>query len=281
MFEDSIKLNYQSWEAEILPSFGANVISLKNNGTELLRSPKNIDALKNSPYLYGIPLLFPPNRIEAGRFNFKGKIYHLDLNEPSRNNHIHGLMFNAPFSVKEAGPKHLECVYENNGERYPFEFRMTITCMLNEDGFTQYVDIENISSDDIPVLFAFHTTFAEPETFSVPLKQRLEVNENYIPTGKMLELSEQEREYVYGCCPKGKNISGFFTAKGNTARIGNYFYHTSENFTHWILFNGGGNKGFLCIEPQSGPVNGLNIPDGYINLKKGSKVQFWTRISDK
>ena len=42
--------------------------------------------------------------------------------------------------------------------------------------------------------------------------------------------------------------------------------------------NGGGEKGYLCVEPQSGKVNGLNYADGYNLLRKGEKITFVTNI---
>lgn len=281
MFTDSVKIRYEDWEAEILPSFGANVIRLKKNGNDILRSPENGEELKKSPYLYGIPLLFPPNRTKNGEFVFGEGLYRLPINEPSRGNHLHGLLFDAPFTVIEGSSRKVKCVYENRGERYPFCFRMTIGCMLDGNGFTQEVLIENTGDGPMPVQLAFHTTFKEPEEFHLPIGKRWETDDNFIPTGKLGELNRQELEYCNGCNPRGKTISGFYTAEGNRAVVGDFIYTVSENFTQWILFNAGGDKGFLCIEPQSGPVNGLNMPEGHICLGKGERVNFSTNLSIK
>ena len=40
------------------------------------------------------------------------------------------------------------------------------------------------------------------------------------------------------------------------------------------LFNGGGKQGFLCIEPQAGWVNGLNIPSAHKVLGAGKSAQY-------
>ena len=95
--ENEIVLNAGNWYAKILPDFGMNMISLACGDRHILRSPQNMDTLKKEPYVYGIPLLFPANRVEKGMFTFDGKSYHFPINEPARNNHIHGLMFDAPF----------------------------------------------------------------------------------------------------------------------------------------------------------------------------------------
>ena len=56
-------------------------------------------------------------------------------------------------------------------------------------------------------------------------------------------------------------------------------YEASKEFDHWILFNGGGNKGLLCVEPQLGAVNGLNKPDGHRVMKPGEVLTLWTKIT--
>jgi aldose 1-epimerase len=275
----SVKLRYRDWEAEMVPGFGANVIRLKHNSIDILRSPDTMEEALVSPYLYGIPILFPPNRTESGAFTFDGNTYQLQVNETMFNNHLHGLMFDAPFHLVNSSDHHARCVYENNGERYPFKFTMAITILLDEDGFYQQVDIDNVGNTNMPVLIGFHTTFVEPDKFQVPIGKRWVTKTNHIPTGELADLTKEELEYIGGCCPRGRMVSGFFNTAGNKAKIGKYVYTTSNNFTQWVLFNGGGDKGYLCIEPQSGPVNGLNMPDGHIRLAKGERVQFWTRIS--
>lgn len=278
MLEHSVQLTYRDWSAVFLPSFGANTVRLRHGDKDLLRFPETMEQLRAAPYLYGMPLLMPPNRTEDGTFAFDGRAYRLPINEPRHRNHIHGFMADAPFLVKRLSESQVTCVYENNGERYPFRFRMTVTSKLDEQGFSQQIEIANRSNADLPVMLGFHTAFLEPETFSVPIGMRWETNERHIPTGRLLKLTELEREFRLGCRPRGLPISGFYTAAGQLARIGDYGYRVSDNFTQWVLFNGGGDQGYLCIEPQSGPVNGLNRPDGCIRLKQGESAQFWTAI---
>ncbi|MFC4597194.1 aldose 1-epimerase [Cohnella hongkongensis] len=279
MIGSSVQLQYRDWSAVVLPEFGANAIRLRDRDRDVLRAPDSAEQLREAPCLYGTPILMPPNRVEDGTFTFDGALYRLEINEPRHRNHIHGFLADAPFAVAALSDRQIVCVHENDGGRYPFPFRMTVAFSLGEEGFRQQIEILNTSSADIPVMLGLHTAFAEPATFSVPIGQRWETSDRHIPTGKLLELDEREREFVRGGIPGGAPISGFYTAAGHTARIGDYCYRVSERFTQWVLYNGGGDRGFLCVEPQSGPVNGLNRPDGYIRLKKKESVRFWTVIS--
>lgn len=70
----NFKISLCEWRAEIDVLSGANCISLKNERyrASILREPPEGGELDN-PYLYGMPILFPVNRIEGGKFEFEGK----------------------------------------------------------------------------------------------------------------------------------------------------------------------------------------------------------------
>lgn len=268
-----------NWQAHIAPAFGMNVISLRHQGEKILREPASFEALAASPYLHGIPLLLPANRTKGGLFCFEGREYRLPLNEPAFGNHLHGLMFDAPFTPVETAEDHITAIYENEGERYPFPFRMTVCDSLTDIGFSRRVIIENTGRGPMPYTLAFHTTFAEPDTFSVPVGERFICDENHIPTGEMAPLTEAQQLYRAGSAARGQAVSGFYKAQAHTAHIGPYLFSVSENFDEWVLYNAGGDKGFLCIEPQCGEVNGLNRPQGHRVLAPGSTDAFSLSIT--
>lgn len=101
--KDIIKLNSGNWLAEIAVSAGANLCRLfhKPTGLDILRTPESIEDLHENPEMYGIPILFPPNRIADGRFNWQGRQYSFEINEPERNNHLHGLILGKPWQLVE------------------------------------------------------------------------------------------------------------------------------------------------------------------------------------
>lgn len=252
-----LSLSFGDWYGEVAPNLGANLLKLTYKGTDILRSPGSTEALAAEPFHFGTPLLLPANRTKGAIFTFEGKEYTLPLNEPARGNHLHGLMHNAEFTVTEKTESTVTLEYENKGEKYPFPFKLTITDVLSEEGYCRKLNIENTGTKTMPYTLAYHTTFLESE-FSVPIKERYEVDENYIPTGNMLPLNCLEKEATECCNPCGKIFSGSYMVSGNTVKIGEYLYKFSDNFDTLVLFNWGGDKGFICIEPQSGAVNGLN-----------------------
>ena len=261
-----LRLKAGEWQAEVYPPCGMNLTALSFAGRPILRTPADEPTLRENLYVYGNPLLMPANRTKDGRFPFRGKVYELPINEPTRKNNLHGQMADAPFTVLLHTENTVCAVYRNRGERYPFAFDMTITDVI-EDGWCRTVEL--LALEDMPYTLAFHTTFLAPQRFSVPIGQRHVCNKNYIPTGEQVEAE-----------PLGKVISGFYEATGHQVTVDDYIFTVSNNFDQWVLYNGGGEKGFLCIEPQCGCVNGLNTEHHRI-LHTGERDFFTLRIKKK
>lgn len=93
-----INLKSRNYTAVITPSRGANCVSLRNTeyGAVILRELP-MGAKPDNPYLYGMPVLFPVNRISGGRFEFEGREYIFPINEPNTGCHIHGTLHSETF----------------------------------------------------------------------------------------------------------------------------------------------------------------------------------------
>lgn len=251
-------LSGYGFTAEIIPEWGADISYLKYGGEDILMPTPNKKELLNNPYLHGAPLLLPANRTVDGRFSFMGEEYTLPINEKSTNCHIHGFLYKQKFKVLESNQTQIVLEYVNKDEIYPFPFSVLVKYEVSEDGFMSNYDIKNLSNEKMPLTFALHTTFCEPEYFRVPISLCQERFDNCVPTGKYLPLNNLQRSYDEGTSSKNNNVFGYYSAKGHRVIVDNFEYIVSDNFTHWVVYNGCGDKGFLCIEPQCGEVNGLN-----------------------
>lgn len=82
---DGLTLLAYGYEAEICPERGANLLRLAcpELKTDALRTPLSIENMvQDNPYLWGIPILFPPNRISGASFTFQNRVYRWPMNEP-------------------------------------------------------------------------------------------------------------------------------------------------------------------------------------------------------
>ena len=76
---EAVEFSKGDYTAMLIPSVGGNLVRLANTklGVEILRTPteEEIETFKSRPQIFGLPLLFPPNRIENGRYEFEGRTY--------------------------------------------------------------------------------------------------------------------------------------------------------------------------------------------------------------
>ena len=273
-----IQLKFQEWTAEIAAEYGMNTVRLVWNGEEIIRSPESEEPLRQSQRAYGMPLLLPPNRTADGSFVFGGKEYQLPVNDRMKQNHIHGFISQASFTITEQTENHVIGTYQNKGELYPFPFCIEVCYWLDEEGYHQKFQICNTGTENMPLTFGLHTNFVEKDFFAIPIARKHEVDERYIPTGKKLPLSEREVQYRQGTGMGQDSVNDFFTSCGHVARMGHMEYVVSENFDQWVLYNGGGDKGFISMEPQCGAVNCLNSREGLLCLEPGKTEVFDTLI---
>ena len=280
MFDGIYKIESsdKKWSAEISALLGANIIRLKYEDNDVLVPLKSMKQIKENPFIIGSPILFPANRTYKGEFEFGGEKYNLPLNDSLGIANLHGSLYCQEFTVKDISPNIMVLYYDNIGEIYPFDFRITVEYSLQGNGINQCYTIKNTGKIDMPFTFALHTTFTQPEYFSVPISMAQERDKNNIPTGKYIELNDHEKSYIVGSKSKNLTISGYYKSSGNVAFIGNYKYTVSKNFDHWILYNACGKNKLLCIEPQCGAVNGLNMHGGFRILKANSEEEFKTKI---
>ena len=268
------------WHAVIDVLSGANCISLKNERyrASILREPPDSGELDN-PYLYGMPILFPVNRIDGGSFEFEGRKYSFPINEPSTGCHLHGDLHRMDFEVSEQSDSKIVCRYKANSCEYlgfPHAFEITQEYELKEDGFYHTVTVRNLSSENMPVFLGFHTTFntlftenSHRENIRVyaditeEYERNIEIN--YLPTGVMPDFDNVSASLAGGTYkPFEGKTSRHYRGQGKMSitdlKSGlRVVYDNDEKYGFRLIFNGG-DEGYICLEPQTCLANCQNAP---------------------
>jgi len=300
---DIVRINFNDYTAEINLSRGANCISLKNGkyNVNILREPDYSKEIDN-PFLYGMPILFPVNRISKGEFEFEGRKYTFPINELTTNCHLHGFLHTAEFELAQKSEKSVRCRYDSNElyDFFPHKFRIEITYSLSENGLLQETCIYNLSDTNMPVFLGFHTTFNIPfvkngsaENICVFAEVGDEIERDvssYLPTGKFLPDDDISRQLKCGEFHSTNKISRHYKAvkdgrievldKENGLKI---IYENDKNFG-WRLFYNGNADGFICLEPQTCMVNCQNSEfkrnlSGFDYIEPKSHKKYVSRIS--
>ncbi|MEI7503326.1 MAG: aldose 1-epimerase [Paludibacter sp.] len=294
---DAVLMETNVYEAILVPSIGANLVKLYNKSkqVDILRTPTEdeIETFKSRPQIFGLPLLFPPNRIEDGTFTLKGKKYEFPITLPAQNNYHHGIIKSEAFTVTRtrfsSDAVEVEASFYSNRinnaiyENFPHEFVCKMRFILTDNELTHIVSFTNFGKETMPLGVGYHTPIRVPFTTDgnkADYKLRLsvgkhwELNERGLPTENLLDLSEDELKLQNeGLAPTGKGFEFALTDEAilddgkpyhgailtDTKKNISVYYEVDNQFKHWTLWNNGGEVDYVCPEPQTWAINAPNI----------------------
>lgn len=131
-----------------IASIGATLRELSYEGRDLV-VPFEANELR--PRSRGVTLAPWPNRIEDGRYVFRGQSHQLPLSEPARQNAIHGLVSWADFSVVAVDDDRVTLTTTIAPQvGYPFRVAVDVEYTLTENGLVQSVTGRNLGEDAAP-----------------------------------------------------------------------------------------------------------------------------------
>lgn len=304
-----VVIRCKDYYAEIYPAFGGNCIRLRHlpSDIEVLRTPVSKESFEATPLLYGMPVLFFPNRIRGGRFVFEGRTYHWPLNEPERNGYVHGDLYTTRFKVVRKGRSDVELEFVATEKQpymlFPHSFVLRLRYRVDAGGLHQQVVVRNTSNENMPFGLAFHTTFNTPlgpkgETGDMRLI--LPVNKEFprdtatlTPNGEVLSDYPQRDALRAGTLKPAEHVlSRFFSrSKSGAMRLTDsksgwaVTYLADASYKFWMLWNGG-RTDLLVVEPQTCMIDPFNIDmptldKGIIIIKPGFSFKTQATISVK
>ncbi len=309
----AVEFSKGDYAALLVPSVGANLVRLAHMrlGVEILRTPTadEMETFRSRPQIFGLPILFPPNRIEDGRYVFDGRTYQYPITIEKEHNYHHGILKSQPFAVSKAVESAdevlIECRYYSNAacdaiyRDFPHEFKCKIVYRLTAEGLEQEVIFSNRSRTPMPVGVGFHTPLRIPfaggsdvdYVMRAAVGEQVELNDRNLPTGNKLPLTEKFVKLrdgglrVTGCEAieagftlreievDGKPFRGALVENVQTGV--RTFYEVDEQTTYWTIWNNGGQVPYCCPEPQSWTTNAPNAADpaaaGFRSIAPGDK----------
>lgn len=324
--EECVMLKAGGYTTVIAPAIGSSVLRLRDEKlkVEIFRYKDDVtmDTINEAREIWGLPTLYLPNRFDGGVLKTSDAVYNLPVNDKDLNNHLHGFVQNRVHNVEKmfADDKNDTAVlttyydYNENDDffkYFPLKFRISYTFTLSDDGLLQEIKLTSLADNKLPVSICTHTCINAPicdggneedMTLSVPVGQKCELNERYLPTEKLMELSDWDKEYKDGVkMPTLQDISNdMYTAVMNKLD-GEDFYgcyvtdnkqgvricnEVSKEFKFWNMWNDEGNRGYFCPEPMTAMINAPNLSidrevSGYTELSKGEtftcRQRFFTK----
>lgn len=213
---------------------------------------------------YAVPILYPtPNRVEENRFIFDGAQVPAEM---------HGSARNREFKVEKQENSEEECSitgridYTKAEDKFPYESSLQVTVRLMRDHIRWEYKVQNSDERRLGYGIALHPFFKirQQTEYQVFADKVMEMTQEKLPTGKLLDLTEKNR--VNQKIPVQKYVLDdvFCAEQKPMAQI---FYlddkfkielHTSEEFKRCVVFTPA-QKDWFCLEPQTSSTNCHNL----------------------
>ncbi len=273
-------------EVSVAPSLGNNAYQMKVRGKNILWSPyRSLKELKDKPVQAGNPLMAPwANRIDSEEYWANGRKYL--LNPHLRNyrydaNHkpIHGLLvYASEWKVvrleADAGSASVTSRLEfwrrpDWMAQFPFAHTIAMTYRLRDGALEVETEIENLSSEAMPLSLGYHTYYRLNDSarddwkVHVAAKSRLLASDALIPTGEKkpfqvadsLRLGDNKLDDAFSDLIRGSDGRAEFWVQGKPEKIRVLF---GRKFDIAIVYAPPGQE-FICFEPMVGTTNAFNL----------------------
>ncbi|MEM1088019.1 MAG: aldose 1-epimerase [Pseudomonadota bacterium] len=154
----TLQNNHQ--QLKLAPEFGGSVISFQVNGQHVLRPAKSMTANTwDARNTAGFPMLPFVGRLSQGRFVLGERTIQLPANMPPEPHAIHGFGWQVAWTVSDASPTHAVLEHTYRETIWPWHYEATQVFMLNEEGLTLTLSLENQSDTAMPAGFGWHPYF--------------------------------------------------------------------------------------------------------------------------
>jgi aldose 1-epimerase len=251
---------------------GGRLASWNVYGLELLE-PRNEG---NHPFGWGSYVMAPfAGRIRSGLFSWDGQDYELPLNFFGQHA-IHGTTNDTPWTHLSGGTE-WAMIGTRLGAPWPFGGSVTHLMHLSASSLTQTITIA-AGNCDMPASLGWHPWFRrqlergdglemEADTTGAQMLIR---DDEYIPSGELVSVPPRP----WDDC---------FVGMGDVALRwpGAMRLDVEHDCSHIVLFDP---SHAICVEPQSGPPNGVNLDPAGARLAAGSVLEHtvtwrWTMSS--
>ncbi|MFE4370872.1 aldose 1-epimerase [Streptomyces sp. NPDC056835] len=237
--EESIRLAAGDAELTITPANGCRISSLRVGGTELLRQGERYGCFPMVPWC---------GRIENGQFRNGGVVHQMPLNSPPHA--IHGTGRDTAWRAARVAGSEAVFTYDLV-DPWPYSGRVTQTFELTEDSLTLGLGVETYDTS-FPAQAGWHPWFlrdlgeSEVRVDFEPAWQE-ERGSDHLPTGRRITPRPGPWDDCFGM-PDGVDVTLTWPERLElkvTSRA------------EWVVVYDEQAEA-VCVEPQSGPPNGLN-----------------------
>lgn len=101
--------------------------------------------------------------VHRGHFRFAGQSVQLSPNMPGTDTVLHGVGWQRPWQITEAGPTSAELTHRQEGDCFAFRYQATLAFKLDDAELALTIGVRNTGSVPMPAGIGFHPFFSRSE----------------------------------------------------------------------------------------------------------------------
>jgi aldose 1-epimerase len=230
-------------------------------------------------------------RVDKGEYTFDEKKFKLQKFYLG-NEAIHGLIYDAPFSITDSGKNNNNCFvkmayeYNNVNEGFPFSYSCEVTYTLSENNsLSLQTVITNTGDTDMPLSEGWHPYFQLGETVNdlevmINSNTMLEFNNRLLPTGNFISYKEFEQSKLFG----NTSLDNCFLLKDTSSpacilkdiKTGLQLAIIPGESYRYLQVYAPPHRKSIAVENLSGAPDSFNNGIGLIIAKPGEQYSFVT-----
>ncbi|MET8687366.1 aldose 1-epimerase [Streptomyces sp. NPDC004732] len=241
MSTEDVTLTAGDAEVTVQPGNGCRIGSLRIGGVELLRQGKKYGCFPMVPWC---------GRIGDGRFRDGAEVHQMPLNSPPHA--IHGFARDAAWRTARTSGTEAVFTYDL-ADPWPYPGRVTQIVELTEDALTLRMGIETYGGS-FPAQAGWHPWFnrvledgGEPVRIDFAPAWQEERGDDHLPTGRRTDVRPGPWDDCFGM-PDGVDVTLTWPERLEV---------NVKSREQWVVVYDE-QEAAVCVEPQTGPPNGLN-----------------------
>ena len=224
---------------------GGRIASLMIDGFDVLVA----DRPTCSPLMWGSYPMAPwAGRIRHGEFSYGGRSFALAPNSPPHA--IHGTVFERPWTI--AGPREISC---DLGDTWPFGGRVLQRFALTPTRLHCTMEV-HAGDVTMPAYLGWHPVFVKPDSMDFRAMSMYRRDDEGIPDGTLVS-PPPPGPWDDCFCGVDEPIS---------LHWGELVLRLSSDCQYWVVYDREAHA--TCVEPQSGPPDGLNLAPSTVEPSK-------------
>lgn len=266
-----------------ITTIGATITSIVLGSKHILRPVENPGNDPTFPNAIMAPFM---SRVVDGKYTFEGIEYQLEINQPEHGNALHGLFYNREFEVNvnettENSITLVNTINSNEFEGYPFDLKLEVKYMLQEDGLDVVTTATNTGKTNLPYAIGWHPYYLPQSAdkvddcnIQIPFRE-MSTQENKNILLSEIDFLDNNVNGLIGTAELDTTFTDPETANEEEkimTRFGNYEIYQGSSMKVLQVYIPEDRKS-IAIESQTAIPNSFNNGYGLITLEPTHSIQ--------